>query len=124
MADPRSANNSPKIPQYDLGEFLGHFPRLTLPAVLLSLHWNQSRKDLLWLLQQWKPLRCWLLSKCALDMHTMLMQFEAGTRRTSHLYMPGPCRTLQNRGEVALGLSLPIQLKLEHWKLLRCLLSS
>ena len=38
--------------------------------------------------------------------------------------MLGPCLTLQNSGAQSMGLSLPSQLKLEHWKLLRCLLSS
>ena len=41
-----------------------------------------------------------------------------------HLYMVGPCLTLQHKGELSLGLSAPIQLKPEHRKLLRCLISS
>ena len=45
-------------------------------------------------------------------------------REAAHLYMPGPCLTLQNSGELSMGLSSPSQLKLEHWKLLRCLPSS
>ena len=36
------------------------------------------------------------------------------THISSYLYMPGPCLTLQNRGELSLGLSSPVQLKLEH----------
>ena len=38
--------------------------------------------------------------------------------------MVGPCLTLQYKGELSLGLSAPVQLKPEHLKLLRCLLSS
>ena len=35
--------------------------------------------------------------------------------------MAGPCLTLQYRGKLSLGRPLPVQLKPEHWKLLRCL---
>ena len=41
-----------------------------------------------------------------------------------HLYMVGPCLTLQYKGVLLLSLSSLVQLKPEHWKLLRCLLSS
>ena len=46
------------------------------------------------------------------------------SREAAHLYMLGPCLTLQNSRELSMGLSSPSQLKLEQWKLLRCLPSS